>query len=97
MGKIMMGLFSGVDVTGQYTSIDDNTPKCLIQDDLPTTMLDINVYLLSHDVQEGSGCTYIDTGYTGFASVFTTTTTDDTLVFAFTNGTASLFALMSKP
>ena len=91
------GAYFRVDLSGQYTSVDDFTPKCLIQDNLSSTMLDINIFELSHEVQDGSGCTYTGINHTGFASVVTTTIADDTLYYAFTNGPASLFAVMTKP
>ncbi len=92
------GSFFRVSIAGLYTSLDDNIPKCLYQDNLPAIYLDINIYQLAHEVIDiGAPCSYVDTGYTGFASVVTTTVIDDTLYYAFTNGSASLFAVMNKP
>ncbi len=86
-----------VTVSGVYEGIEDNLPKCAFQDTFPTAFLELNIYQLSHDVINISNCTYADTNYTGFATVITANSTDDTLYYAFTNGAASLFAVMSEP
>ncbi len=56
----------------------------------------LNIYQLSHDVVEAISCGYISAGHIGFASVISATNSDDTLVYAFTNGGISLFAVMSR-
>lgn len=59
----------------------------------------INIYLITAlDVTDtgGTSCDHIGAGYTGFFAVVDGTGTDDTLLFAATNGTNSNFSVMTK-
>ncbi len=56
----------------------------------------INMYLINMDVtQFGSSCDHLGEGYTGFISVVDGHFTDDTILFAMTNGTNSNFSIMT--
>ncbi|RDH83867.1 MAG: hypothetical protein DIZ80_06955 [endosymbiont of Galathealinum brachiosum] len=59
-----------------------------------------NIYLItSIDITDPgtNNCDHIGTGYTGFFAVVDGTSTDDTVLFAATNGTNSNFSIMTKP
>lgn len=60
---------------------------------------DKNIYLIDslEVTQFGSSCDHLGTGYTGFFSVVDGDFTDDTVLFAVTNGTNSNFSIMTKP
>ena len=94
------GRFSS-DVSGQYSSVDDTVERCVASGTLVIPNSNLNIYQLSHDVnsQVGVGTCgateYESAGHTGFASVIDDITTDDGLVYAFTNGTFALFAVMN--
>ncbi|MBL4608615.1 MAG: hypothetical protein JKY01_12415 [Pseudomonadales bacterium] len=58
---------------------------------------DINIYRLAHDVEDYyDPCSFTSTGHTGFASVITDATEDDTLVYGFSNGDYAQFSVMSR-
>lgn len=58
----------------------------------------INIYTLQDEISITSGCaTTSYTGYTGFAAVIDGTNADDTILYAVTNGTNSVFAIITKP
>lgn len=58
----------------------------------------INIYALNEEIVKADpGCTMSDTpGYTGFAAAIDGISTDDTLLYAVTNGTNAQFAILSK-
>ena len=84
----------------QYSGGDDTADFCAYSGNLIIPGTDSNIYQLAHDVVfQGAGTcdtTYASTNHTGFASVIDTTNTDDTLAFAFANGTIAVFAVMNK-
>ena len=81
---------------GHYIGQDENTPVCLHTGDFAIPDSNLNIYIMAHDVEEGITCAFVTTGYTGFASVIDDIGTDDKLIYAFANGTLSLFAIMKK-
>jgi len=87
------------NVSGQYDGIDDTGERCGISGTFVLPDPGLNIYQLSHDVVDSTIGTcateYESTDHTGFASVIDNITTDDGLVYAFTNGTFALFAVMS--
>lgn len=89
------GRFSS-DVAGHYIGIDENTPSCRYIGDFVIPDATINIYPMDHDVINNDSCFFIAEGHTGFASVIDNIGTDDKLVYAFANGTLSLFAIMGR-
>ena len=60
---------------------------------------DVNIYGLAHDVVSNVipfPCTIASNGHSGFASVITDENEDDTLVYAFSNGTFSQFVTLTR-
>ena len=55
-----------------------------------------NIYLLEHEITSASGCDSISTDHTGFASVISDAAEDDTMIYAFSNGTISQFAVLAR-
>lgn len=85
------------DLTGSYTGYDDAVPSCAYSGSFVIPDSDLNIYQMDHDVLDNGGCIFITKeGHTGFASVIDNTGTDDKLVYAFANGTLSLFAIMDR-
>ncbi|MDX2504409.1 MAG: Calx-beta domain-containing protein [Gammaproteobacteria bacterium] len=102
------GNFFGIDVDtgsfasnvlGQYSSADDTVERCGASGTFVLPDSSLNIYQLSHDVVDSTigTCftTYESSGHTGFASVIDNVTTDDGLIYAFTNSTFALFAVVS--
>jgi hypothetical protein len=89
-----------INSAGFYTGSDDAVPSCAYSSDLVIPDSTLNIYMMNHDVVdnvlERKRCNFITEGYTGFASIIDNIGTDDTLVYAFTNGTLSLFATMNR-
>jgi hypothetical protein len=92
------------DLTGFYTGYDDAVPSCIYTGNFVIPDSNLNVYMMDHDVLDNVlenvldevTCGYIAEGHTGFASVIDNIGTDDKLVYAFTNGMLSLFAIMHR-
>ena len=87
------------DQNGFYFGRDDSIQKCQYSSTLAIPDLQLNIYQLAHDIVDPAittGCAspYVSIGHTGLAAVITTTTTDDTLVYAFSNGNIALFAVL---
>lgn len=81
--------------TGSYSGSDDSV-SCAYTGDFVIPDSDLNIYLMDHDVVGNVTCLFKTEGHTGFASVIDDIATDDKLVYAFANGTLSLFAIMGK-
>jgi len=83
-----------------YTGSDTDGQRCGYTGNYGLPGSDINIYTLSHNIIDGifGTCTYASTTplHTGFASIIDTSTTDDTLVYAFANGNTALFAVMNR-
>jgi len=83
-----------------YTGSDTDGQRCGYTGNYGLPGSDINIYTLSHNIIDGTfgTCTYASTTplHTGFASIIDTSTTDDTLVYAFANGNTALFAVMNR-
>ncbi len=83
-------------LAGFYTGYDDAVPSCGYAGDFVIPDSDLNIYLMDHDVLDNVDCVFMTEGYTGFSSVIDNIGTDDKLVYAFANGTLSLFAIMDR-
>ena len=83
-------------LTGSYTGFDDTEPSCIYSGNFVIPDNNLNVYRMDHDVLDNGKCVFIAEDHTGFASVIDDIGTDDTLVYAFANGTLSLFAIMNR-
>jgi len=85
--------------SGSYSGFDDTTEKCQYTATFVIPDNQINIYEMDHAITDPSIGTcappYESMGHTGFAAVIDTMSTDDTLVYAFTNGTIALFAVMN--
>ena len=79
-----------------YTGFDDEKPSCGYTGNLIIPDSNLNIYQMDHDVVNIEKCIYIAEDHTGFAAVIDDIATDDKLVYAFANGTLSLFAIMSR-
>jgi hypothetical protein len=92
-------IFGAFQNNGLYFGRDDTVQICEYSSTLVLPDNQLNIYQLSHNIVNPSlgTCTspYISTGHTGLAAVITTNNTDDTLVYAFSNGSIALFAVMS--
>jgi hypothetical protein len=87
-----------VDGSGVYYGVDFTTPNaCHYTGILGLPPVDANIYFLEHDVDDTLSCLYISTAHTGFASVINGTSIDNKLVYAFANGSISVFAVMTLP
>ena len=83
--------------TGSYTGFDDDDePSCIYTGNYVIPDSNFNVYQMDHDVLDNGSCVFITEDHTGFASVIDDIGTNDKLVYAFANGTLSLFAIMSR-
>ncbi len=83
-------------LTGSYTGFDDDVPSCIYTGNYVIPDSNFNVYQMDHDVLDNGSCVFITEDHTGFASVIDDIGTNDKLVYAFANGTLSLFAIMSR-
>ena len=83
-------------LTGLYTGYDDAKPSCSYTGKLIIPDSNLNIYQMDHDVVNNEKCLFITEDHTGFASVIDAIGTDDKLVYAFANGTLSLFAIMDR-
>jgi len=87
-----------VDSSGVYFGVDFTTPNaCSYTGTLDIPSAEANIYKLAHNVDDAISCLYISTGHTGFASVINGTSIDNKLVYAFANGSISVFAVMTLP
>jgi len=87
------------NLTGSYTGFDDDDeeePSCIYTGNYVIPDSNFNVYQMDHDVLDNGFCVFIAEDHTGFASVIDDIGTNDKLVYAFANGTLSLFAIMSR-
>lgn len=82
--------------TGTYLGVDDAAQQCAYSGILALPDSELNIYQMDHDVSGKKSCHFKTEAYTGFASVIDRIATDDTLVYAFANGTLSLFAIMNR-
>ena len=83
-------------INGDYLIADDSSTRCGVVDTLTIPSDQINIFQLAHDVDDIASCTYIDTGFIGFASVIDNIGTDDQLIFAYANSTFAVFGIMTK-
>lgn len=90
------GRFSS-DALGDYSISDSDGSSCGISPGAVLVIPDnlLNIYLLDHDVVDRISCEYISLGHTGFASVVSVNSVN-TVVFAYANGSVSLFGVMTK-
>ena len=84
------------DPTGSYSGTDNEAPSCIHAGNFLIPDRESNIYMMEHDVLDNGGCNFITEAHSGFASVIDNIGTDDKLVYAFANGTISLFAIMGK-
>ena len=84
------------NLTGSYAGFDDDVPSCIYTGNYVIPDSNFNVYRMDHDVLDNGSCVFITEDHTGFASVIDDIGTNDKLVYAFANGTLSLFAIMSR-
>ena len=81
--------------SGDYFIYDNTAPSCATGSELmaiPDNQ--VNIYTLSHRVQQNIDCQYLGVDYTGLTSVLSINAVN-TLVFAYANGTYSLFGVMT--
>ncbi len=91
------------DFNDTYRFVTDNdifaaTKTCVHNGTVTIPNASINVYTLSDSITLGAACTSVGgtTGYTGFATVVDMVNTDDTMWYAVTNGTYSVFAILNR-
>jgi len=86
------------DLNGVYSGYDDAVSSCVYAGSFVIPDSNLNVYQMDHDVLDNGNraCIFITEDHTGFASVIDNIGTDDKLVYAFANGTLSLFAIMDR-
>jgi len=90
-----------VNSVGAYVGSDDGNPQCGFVNNYNLPGNSINVYLMAHDITDSINCGFISPvgpplNHSGFASVIDTSATDDTIVFAFSDGSISLFGIIDK-
>jgi hypothetical protein len=87
----------GFDSLGIYSGGNSQNPSCSYDNGVTTIPSNqINIYQLTNDITESNSCAIIGNGYTGFGSVIDTNSTDDTFLYAVTNGINSVFAILTK-
>ena len=87
-------IFQSMDSESYYGEFFYNPSYCRFIGSLVLT--GSNIYYLGHDITSQSGCDSISTNHAGFASVISDATEDDTMIYAFSNGTISQFAVLAR-
>ncbi len=86
-----------VSTVGGYAGGDDGDPSCGFLSNYTLPDSAVNIYDMAHNITDSLNCAFLpSTAHTGLASVVDTTSTDDTIVFAFANGIISLFGTVNK-